>query len=132
MPSTSPPQPAQMECCADLANIQGDWLTLEGRRAGELFINGRTYTLRFLDGTTYKGTFVLQADQTPRTMIMHIEDGPPRHKGKSAWCLYALELGLLRWCPTEPGSDDRLATFPSLDDSRYLSTVFRRDIVDPD
>ncbi len=65
-------------------------------------------------------------------MIMHLEDGPAKHKGKSAWCLYELDLGMLRWCPTEPGSEERLTAFPELDDQRYLSTIFRRDIVDPD
>ena len=117
---------------ADLDHLQGGWLTLEGRRAGELFIVGQAFTLRFLDGTHYKGTFELLVDQSPRQMLMHIEDGPPTHKGKSAWCLYALEVGLLRWCPTEPGSEEKLTDFPSLDDPRYLNTIFRRDMVDQD
>ena len=118
--------------CFDLADLQGDWLTIEGRRAGELYISGQTFTLRFLDRTFYKGTFELLTDQTPRAMIMHLEEGPPKHRGKSAWCLYALEVGMLRWCPMEPGSADRLSEFPDMEDQRYLYTVFRRDIVDPD
>jgi uncharacterized protein (TIGR03067 family) len=118
--------------CFDLADLQGDWLTIEGRRAGELFISGQTFTLRFLDRTFYKGTFELHTDQMPRAMVMHVEDGPPKHKGKTAWCVYELEIGMLRWCPTEPGSDERLTEFPGMEDQRYLSTVFRRDIVDPD
>jgi hypothetical protein len=117
---------------ADLDHLQGEWLTLEGRRAGELFILGQSFTLRFLDGTFYKGTFELLVDQSPQQMLMHIEEGPPRHKGKSAWCLYSLEVGLLRWCPAEPGSEEKLTAFPSLDDPRYLNTIFRRDTIDPD
>ena len=59
----------------DLDHLQGEWLTLDGRRAGELFIVGQAFTLRFLDGTIYKGTFELKADQSPRQMLMRIEDG---------------------------------------------------------
>jgi hypothetical protein len=116
------------EIMSHLDHLQGEWLTVEGRRAGELFITGRTYTLRFLDGTYYKGTFDITADQSLQTMVMHIEEGPPKHQGKSAWCLYSLDVGLLRWCPTEPGSDERLTAFPDMEDARYLQTVFRRDI----
>src|SRR5947207_1259370 len=111
--SSSPPQSS-----ADLDHLQGEWLTIEGRRAGELSITGKTYTLRFLDGTFYQGTFDLLPEHSPPVMVMHIEDGPPKHKGKSARCVYTLDVGLLRWCPTEPGSDERLATFPDLDDRR--------------
>lgn len=125
---------------ADLAHLQGEWITHEGRRPGELVISGHKYILRFLDGTVYKGTFELVAPNgcppetghTPRTMSMHIEEGPPKHKGKSAWCLYSLEVGQLHWCPMEPGTSARLSDFPSLEDGRYLYTVFRRDVYDPD
>jgi len=126
-PSVHPP-----ETSADLDNLQGDWLTIEGRRAGELCITGHTYWLRFLDGTFYKGTFELRIDRSPSVMIMHVEEGPPKHQGKTAWCLYALDIGQLHWCPTEPGSDEHLDAFPELDDRRYLNTVFRRDSLDLD
>jgi hypothetical protein len=116
------------EISSNLDHLQGEWLTVEGRRAGELFISGRTYTLRFLDGTFYQGTFDLLTDCSLQAMVMHIEDGPPKHKGKSAWCLYSLDVGLLRWCPTEPGSEERLSAFPDMEDRRYLQTIFRRDI----
>jgi hypothetical protein len=127
---TSQPSPAIV--CPDLAQLQGDWTIIEGRRPGELIISGRTFTFRFLDGTFYKGTFDLLPEGPPQAMLMHIEEGPPRHKGKSAWCLYELEVGLLRWCPTEPGSNERLTAFPDLDDSRYLHIVLRRDEIDLD
>ncbi len=42
----------------------------------------------------------------------------------------SLEVGQLRWCPTEPGSNERLANFPEMDDRRYLHTLFRRDTID--
>ena len=121
----------------DLEHLQGEWLTIEGRRAGELFIRGQSYALRFLDGTSYEGTFELHAavdegEEAPRHMLMHINDGPPKHRGKSAWCIYALEVGQLRWCPGEPGSGEKLAAFPDLEDRRYLNTVFRRDMVEAD
>src|SRR5438874_10330357 len=121
----------------DLDHLQGEWLTIEGRRAGELFISGRTYSLRFLDGTSYQGTFELHAavpasEAAPRHMLMHIEEGPPKHRGKSAWCIYSLEVGQLRWCPGEPGSAEKLTAFPDLEDRRFLNTVFRRDIMEAD
>jgi hypothetical protein len=125
---TLSPQSGPAATSPDLANLQGDWLTTEGRRAGELLISDRTYSMRFMDGTVYKGSFELLPDQSPAVMVMKIEEGPLKHKGKTAWCLYALEMGLLRWCPTEPGSEERLSAFPAIDDYRYLHTVFRRDI----
>ncbi len=118
--------------CTDLEHLQGDWLTVEGQRAGELTIVGNTFKLRFLDNTFYAGTFDLLPSHSPTTMLMHVAEGPPKHKGKSAWCLYALEVGQLRWCPTEPGSNERLAAFPEIDDRRYLHTLFRRDTIDLD
>ncbi len=96
MSSSALPVQSDHEVVSDLAHLQGEWLTIEGRRAAELSVTGRTFKIRFLDGTIYKGTLELLADQSPREMIMHIEDGPPKHKGKKAWCLYALEVGLLR------------------------------------
>jgi hypothetical protein len=132
MPSATTSKADSVPLCSDLAHLQGEWLTMEGRRPGDLLISGRNYILRFMDRTFYKGTFELFPDQIPQAMLMHIEEGPPKHQGKSAWCLYALDLGLLRWCPTEPGSQERLTAFPSLDDTRYLHTVFRRDIIDLD
>lgn len=117
---------------SDLADLQGDWLTIEGRRAGELTFSGKTFTLRFLNETVYQGTFDLLPDESQPAMVMHIEEGPPQHKHKSAWCLYSLELGLLRWCPMEPGSTERLSGFPEMDDPHYLHTLFRRAMVDHD
>lgn len=112
----------------DFEHLQGEWLTVEGRRAGELSISGATFNLRFLDGTSYKGHFELISEGSCQLMHMHIEEGPSKHKGKSARCLYSLDVGLLHWCPCEPGSDERLTTFPDLEDPRYLHTVFRRDM----
>jgi hypothetical protein len=125
-------QESSPRVCTDLENIQGDWLTVEGQRAGELTISGQNFSLRFLDNTHYAGTFELLPANSPATMLMHVVDGPPKHKGKSAWCLYSLEVGMLRWCPTEPGSNERLSAFPGMNDKRYLHTLFRRDTIDID
>ena len=119
MPSPFLPNPLQPETNADLANLQGDWLTIEAWRAGELFISGCRTPSRCGFWTTpfTREPFESFARaNTPQAMMMHVEEGPPKHKGKSAWCLYSLEVGQLHWCPTEPSSNERLTVFPELDD----------------
>ena len=46
-------------------------------------------------------------------------------RGQTTACLYHVEGWVLRWCPGRPGSGRRPGAFPSVDDPRYLSIVFR-------
>src|SRR5262249_32656 len=110
----------------DLERLQGTWASVAGRREVELLVAGNLFAVRFSDGHIYMGTFDLDPGEAPTEMVMRIDEGPGKHKGKFTPCIYALDGATLRWCPTEPGSDDRLTTFPELDDSRYLCTVFHR------
>src|SRR5262249_34473089 len=44
----------------DLAQLQGVWISIAGQRPAELLIAGNLFTVRFLDGTLYMGTFEVE------------------------------------------------------------------------
>jgi uncharacterized protein (TIGR03067 family) len=115
----------------DVERLQGTWASVEGRRAAEFAFTGRYFAVRFRDGDVYTGVFDLVPDERPRTMIMWILDGPARHKGKAAMCIYELTGETLCWCPSEPGVDDPPAEFPPCDDTRHLCTILRRATAPP-
>ena len=110
----------------DLQHLQGTWVSAAGRREAELLVAGRLFTFRFKDGDVYMGAFWLDPSRAPRAMDMRIDEGPGQHRGKVALCVYEVDGDQLRWCPTEPGTTQRLTDFPSRDDPKYLSLVFRR------
>jgi uncharacterized protein (TIGR03067 family) len=117
---------AAKETRADLEQLQGAWSSVSCRHQTELLIAGNLFAVKFLDGKIYMGTFDLDAGERPKEMVMRIDEGPVKHKGKFALCIYELDGDTFRWCPTEPGSDERLTDFPDVGDSRYLCTVFQR------
>jgi len=117
---------AAKETRADLEQLQGAWSSVSGRHPTELLIAGNLFAVKFLDGKIYMGTFDLDAGERPKEMVMRIDEGPVKHKGKFALCIYELDGDTFRWCPTEPGSDERLTDFPDVGDGRYLCTVFQR------
>jgi uncharacterized protein (TIGR03067 family) len=116
---------------SDVEKLQGTWVSVEGRREAEFTFTGRRFTVRFRDGDVYAGAIDLVPDERPRTMIMWIAEGPTRHRGKAAMCIYELEGDRLCWCPSEPGADDPPAEFPPCDDPRHICTVLRRDTPPP-
>lgn len=117
--------PPLTRSAADLEELQGAWITAAGRRAATLLVAGTRYAVEFLDGEIYIGTFALDPNDDPRRMDMRIDEGPVRHRGLTAYCIYRFEGRALHWCPSPPGSASRLYKFPTPDDHRYLSLVFR-------
>lgn len=120
------PAPARATGQTDLDQLQGAWVSVAGPRSAKLLIAGSRYTFEFHEGDIYMGTFFLDDEETPRQIDMLIEEGPAREKGLIGLCIYHIEGDVLRWCPTKPGGDRRLRAFPSVDDQRYFSTVFKR------
>jgi uncharacterized protein (TIGR03067 family) len=110
----------------DLDELQGVWVSVAGPREARLVVCGSRYTFELSTGDVYMGVIALEPDESPCRMDMRVEEGPARHRGQTAFCIYHLEGGVLRWCPTRPGAGMRLTNFPSVDDDRYLSMVFRR------
>lgn len=106
----------------DLQQLQGVWTSVAGLREARLLVAGHRFTFEFTDGDLYMGTLAV----TPGRMDMHIEEGPAKHAGLVTRCLYSLDGGVLRWCPGKPGSDRRPVEFPSVDDPKHLSLVFRK------
>jgi uncharacterized protein (TIGR03067 family) len=117
---------AEADLQADLRRLQGTWVTTDGRREAEFLVAVRLFTFRFKGGDVYMGAFWLDTGRRPRAMDMRIDEGPANHRAKIALCVYELEEDRLRWCPTEPGTKDRLDELPTENDPKYLSLVFRR------
>ncbi|QDU18447.1 hypothetical protein [Urbifossiella limnaea] len=116
------PAPAAPSVRSDLDALQGAWESVAGTRQARLLVAGRKFCFEFSGGDIYIGTF----DLGPAGQLdMHVEEGPADHRGTSP-CLYQLDGGVLRWCPGRPRSGKRPSRFPDVDDSRYLSLVFRR------
>jgi uncharacterized protein (TIGR03067 family) len=125
MPAVSLAAPPAPRHRTELNALQGAWITAAGPRDCRLLVAGTRFALEFRDGDIYMGTFTVDADDDPRRMDMRIEEGPARHRGLTAYCIYQFDGGVLRWCPGRPGSATRLVRFPGVDDARYLSLVFR-------
>lgn len=120
-------EPPDVESHSHLARLQGAWVSVEGRRPMDLLIAGKHFTASFKDGALYMGTFYLFDDEHPSEMVMCVEEGPAPHQGRIVWCLYTwIDDDTLRWCPGDPGAEERLTDFPSQADTRHLCTVFRR------
>jgi len=111
----------------DVQQLQGSWKSVAGRREAILMVAGNRFTFEFNDdgGGLYMGTFVLDPDAAPKRMDMVIDEGVGEHRGQLALCIYHLESDILRWCPTKPGTRVRLTSFPSVDDEKYISLVFK-------
>jgi uncharacterized protein (TIGR03067 family) len=127
MPSTMSAPAPRVRQSSDLEQLQGAWKTIAGRREARLLVVEGRFTFEFLDGEgeIYMGTFVVEPDVYPRRMDMQIEEGPQQYRGQPSFCIYHLEGDVLRWCPTKPGAGVRLTQFPSVDDDKYLSLVFK-------
>jgi uncharacterized protein (TIGR03067 family) len=119
--------PAAARTCSrtDLDALQGSWVTVAGPREAKLLVAGNRFAVEFEDGTIYMGSFTLDPTDDPKRIDMRIEEGPAGHRGRTAYCIYHLDGGMLRWCPSRVGSEARLIRFPDVDDARYLSLVFR-------
>jgi uncharacterized protein (TIGR03067 family) len=110
----------------DLEALQGRWVSVSGRRPAELLVSGVHYTVRFADGDIYMGALELLLEARPRGMDMRIEEGPARHKGRIALCLYELDGATLRWVTNGPTHAERPAAFAE-DGPQALCLVFRRE-----
>jgi len=119
----SPYQRAQR----DLAHLQGVWVSVAGQRRADFLVAGHLFTMKFHDGALYMGTFDVEHDESRPTMTMRIDEGPVKHKGLIALCLYDLKNDMLRWCPGKPGADERPALFPSEDEDGALCLLFKRE-----
>jgi uncharacterized protein (TIGR03067 family) len=118
--------PSPDDCPTDLEALQGVWFSVAGRREAEMLVSGTHFAVRFADGDIYIGEFELDLLSTPRTMAMRVREGPARHKGKTALCIYELADDGLRWCAGSPGRTERLTAFPAADAAEHLFLVFRR------
>ena len=90
------------------------------RTAGPVPHAGNRFAFEFCGDVTWAYRLA------PGEMDMHIDEGPVEHKGQVAPCIYQVDGGVFRWCPGRIGSGRRLTSFPSVDDEKYLSLVFRR------
>jgi uncharacterized protein (TIGR03067 family) len=111
----------------DRDRLQGVWSYFSGKRKAQLVILGDHFTIRFANGDIYLGTIIVDPVHHPRAMDLYIEEGPDRHRGKTALGIYEFDGDYLIWCPGEPGRLNRLQAFPAEEDLNQLCIVFRRE-----
>jgi uncharacterized protein (TIGR03067 family) len=112
----------------DAQRLQGAWASTAGRRPAAFLVSGHRFALHFADGDIYIGSFEVEPWARPRAMLLHIEEGPARHKGQTALCFYEFEGNdTLRWSTAGPGRAERPAAIPMADDPSYLCLEFRRE-----
>jgi uncharacterized protein (TIGR03067 family) len=116
----------EAEARAEREALQGTWLSVSGRREAEFIIAGYLFAVHFADGEVYMGAFQLNSRARPKTIDMRIDEGPTKHRGKIARCIYEVDGDTLRWCAAEPGAEKLMTHFPSVHDTRHLSMVFQR------
>ena len=87
----------------DLQRLQGTWVSVAGRREAELLVAGRLFTFRYKGGEVYMGAFWLDPSRAPRAMDMRIDEGPGKHRGRVALCVYDLDGEQLRGAPPSRG-----------------------------
>jgi uncharacterized protein (TIGR03067 family) len=119
------PVPCARTLHSDIEALQGAWTAVSGRRQATFLISGNLFTVHFADGEIYMGSFKVGTNGRHRTMDVHVEEGPHRHKGQLALCIYDLDHDMLRWCTASPGQSDRPAAFAEAD-PMHLCLVFRR------
>jgi uncharacterized protein (TIGR03067 family) len=127
-PSTMAPlPPSPVSARNELESLQGAWSYLSGRHHVELLIAGKNFAVKFKNGPVYMGTFNIDPEHSPKTMDMLVQEGPERHRWKTALCIYDVDGDTMRWCASEPGRKDRLEEFPPEDHLAYYCTQFRRE-----
>jgi len=121
------PELPRQRARAELALLQGSWLSGPGSHQAEFLVAGDRFSIHFRSGVIYMGVFELDVDARPKTMDMRIEEGPAPHKGRTTWCIYELTEDTLHWCAARPGNKEGCRQFPSEYDPNYLSLTFRRE-----
>ena len=111
----------------DRERLQGTWNFVSGPRQAQLLVAGDHFTMHFQNGDLYLGTFTLDPTSHPKAMEMMITEGPERHRGKTALCIYEMDGDHLIWCSSQPGSGERLRAFPPDEDTSHLCLIFHRD-----
>lgn len=121
-------EPTPGVACArsTLERLQGAWMAVAGRRQAEFLIAGNRIAVHFSDGDVYLGSFTLDHDGRHHTIDVHVEEGPPRHKGRVAQGIYEVDGDVLRYCTASPGQDGRPSAFAEAD-PLHLCLVFRRE-----
>jgi uncharacterized protein (TIGR03067 family) len=107
--------------------LQGTWNFVSGIREAQLRIAGEHFTVKFKNGDLYLGTYTLDPTTSPKMMDMTITEGPEKHKGKTSLIIYELDGDRLIWCPAEPGTGNRMRTFPTNGDTHHLCITFQRE-----
>jgi uncharacterized protein (TIGR03067 family) len=120
------PTPSTRPTRSDAEALQGAWMSVAGRRPAELLVCGSRFAVHFADGDIYIGSFTLGTEGWPGTMDLTIEEGPSRHKGQLALCIYEMDGEVMRWCTASPGQPERPRVFAE-HDPLHLCLVFRRE-----
>jgi uncharacterized protein (TIGR03067 family) len=118
----------------DAKAIEGSWTPIKAELGGEPMAEAvlKTISLKLADGKYEamagghpdNGTYTLDADSQPKSMIVTGTDGP--NKGKVFPCIYELEGDTLRICYDLSGTK-RPTGFKSLAGTKLYLVTYRRN-----
>jgi uncharacterized protein (TIGR03067 family) len=90
--------------------------------------DGDHFTILKSGETHMKGTFKLDAAQTPKRIDMVIEEGPDADiKGKSLLGIYELKDDELKWCFVPPDAGDRPTSFSTQSGTSQILATLKRE-----
>jgi len=124
----------------DKAALKGKWEPTSSESGGNkddesdykqfrVVFDGDKFTILKSGETHMKGTFKLDAAQTPKRIDMTIEEGPSDDlKGKSLVGIYELKGDELKWCFVPPnGGDERPTSFASQSGTSQILATLKRE-----
>jgi uncharacterized protein (TIGR03067 family) len=128
---------AAQDATKDKAELQGSWRAISSERDGQvqedardhlLIFAGDTLTIKKGDQVFAKGTFTLDATQSPKTIDLKITAGPVEQgKDVKAHGIYELRAGTLRWCSARPGGEERPKQFTSKEGPGHLMVTLKKE-----
>lgn len=120
-------------------NLQATWKAVKMERGGEskddtdehrLIFSGDEFTIKRGDKMLIKGKFKIDPAKKPKEIDMDItEDESPegKNKGKTAKGIFIVDGDELKWCVTEPGTDDRPKEFATQAGTKQIMITFKRE-----
>lgn len=137
-PTADAPGPAEKKLIAkDQDGLQGSW-TVKSQEVGgrlspdeaeevRLEFDGAKLRLMRGDQAIAAGTFTIDSSQQPKRLDLSVTlADEPGVEGKTIHGIYELKGDTLKWCTTQPGMEERPATFETKQTQHMLVTCERQ------
>ena len=123
---------------ADKAALQGTWAPVSSESDGNpdaeedykqyrLTFEGDGFTVRRGGDVHLKGTYKLEAGQTPRRIDMTCTEGPDGGDVKMLKGIYEVKGDELKWCFAPPDGGERPTEFGSKSGSGHIFATLKRE-----